>query len=106
MIIKRIKDGEYKYPHLFFEQETLRIGKLTLEIFEGSIPIEWDWQCKFGDFEPTYCWYINGPAKFAVEVNDDVTITIEFDPNEINFTKYLDDNTVCEAIKEYERELA
>lgn len=106
MIIKRLFIGEYKYPHLFFEEETLQIGKLTVEIQEGSIPIEWDWQCKFGDFEPTYCWYISGDAKFEIEIEDGVLVTMEFDANSIDLTKYLDDNTVCEAIKEYERELA
>jgi len=104
MIIKRLFIGEYKYPHLFFEQETLRVGKLTLEIFEGSIPIEWDWECKFGDAEPTYCWDLNGPAKFELDIGGGDTFAIEFEPNAYDFTKYLDDNAVCEAIEEYERE--
>jgi hypothetical protein len=106
LIITRIKLGEYRVPHLFFEEETLKVGKLTLEIVEGSIPIEWDWECKFGDFEPTYVWYLNGQAKFELDIGGGDTFAVEFEPNAYDFTKYLDDNKVCEAIKEYERELA
>jgi hypothetical protein len=105
LIIKRIKEGEYRVPHLFFEEETLKIGKLVLEIVEGRIPIEWDWECKFGDFEPTYVWYLNGKAVLELDIGEGDTFQIEFEPNTYDFTKYLDDASVCEAIREYEREL-
>lgn len=94
-----IEDG-----YLVFDEETLQVGGLTLEIHSGKIPIDYAREYDECSGETFWNWYVHIDAQFLISLGDGELLPVTIEATKLY--QYLSRAKVEDAIDNYEREMS